>query len=259
MKETSSEKHSTQYTEDDLKILPRILSIKTLTITCIIHLRDHALYAWTQVHSIRVRTATSCRDFRQFSLQFTRAPFNPHWPSGLSFLWTGTSTTTLVSVWNTRVFRMALTALTEPRTLWRRITCDPSPRRLVALHTYLLYFVVTYTHHQNDTCVTLFAGAEVMLEHFTQCLAMYMPFSGLVPHFTPPVIAIYRIPHSPHLCMVLRCCHLLQYSLRFGYIACRCICFAIIVFYRAEIYCPIFTLSSTMPSVLHILRCSIIG
>ena len=36
----------------------------------------------------------------------------------------------------------------------------------------LLYFVVTFTHHQNDTCVTLFAGAAVMLKPFTQRLAM---------------------------------------------------------------------------------------
>ena len=63
-------------------------------------------------------------------------------------------------------------ALTEPRTIWGRITRYPSPRRRVALHTYLLYFVVTYTHHQNDTCVTLFAGAAVMLKPFTQPLAI---------------------------------------------------------------------------------------
>ena len=31
------------------------------------------------------------------------------------------------------MFRTALTALTEPRTLWRRITCFPSPRRCAAL------------------------------------------------------------------------------------------------------------------------------
>jgi len=45
------------------------------------------------------------------------------------------SATTLVSVWNTRVFRTALTALTEPRTLWRRITRCLSPRRRVELHS----------------------------------------------------------------------------------------------------------------------------
>jgi hypothetical protein len=33
------------------------------------------------------------------------------------------------------VFRTALTALTEPRTLWRRITRFPSSGRRVALHS----------------------------------------------------------------------------------------------------------------------------
>jgi len=83
-KEASSEKHSTQSTEDDLKILLRILSI--ITITSLIHIRDYPLYAWTQVHTIRVHTATSCRDFWQSALQFGRAPFNPHLPSGFKFL-----------------------------------------------------------------------------------------------------------------------------------------------------------------------------
>jgi len=36
----------------------------------------------------------------------------------------------------------------------------------------LIYFVVTFTHHQKDTCVTLFAGAAVMLKPFKQRLAM---------------------------------------------------------------------------------------
>jgi len=35
------------------------------------------------------------------------------------------SATTLDSIWNTWVFRMALTALMEPHTLWRRITRYP--------------------------------------------------------------------------------------------------------------------------------------
>jgi len=36
----------------------------------------------------------------------------------------------------------------------------------------LLYFVLTFMHHENDTCVALFAGAAVMLKPFTQRLAM---------------------------------------------------------------------------------------
>ena len=48
-------------------------------------------------------------------------------------------------------------------------------------------------------------------------------------------IAIYQMPHSPLIFSVLRCCHILQCILHFGYIACSCICFAIIVFYSSEI------------------------
>jgi len=97
-----------------------------------------------------------------------------------------------------------------------------------------------------------------MLQLLTQRLVMFMPCSGRVPHFTSPLLLYIRCCNLPHICLALRYCHLLQYSLRFGYIACCCICFAIIVFYRSEIYCIIFTLSSTMPSVLHILhRCII--
>ena len=51
-----------------------------------------------------------------------------------------TSATTLVSVWNTWEFRTALTALTEPRTVWRRITRYPSPWPMVALHTCFHHF-----------------------------------------------------------------------------------------------------------------------
>ena len=76
------------------------------------------------------------------------------------------------------MFRTALTALKEHRNLRRRISRYLLPRRQVALHTYLLYCVVTYTHHQNDTSVTLFAVAAVKLTPFTQSLAMIMSFSG---------------------------------------------------------------------------------
>jgi len=44
-------------------------------------------------------------------------------------------------------------------------------------HIPPLLFCDVYAH-QNDTCVTLFAVAAVMLKPFTQRLAMFMPFSG---------------------------------------------------------------------------------
>jgi len=94
----------------------------------------------------------------------------PFWKSVSTMF--GSSATTLVCIRNTRVFRAALTAPTEHGTLWRKITRYLSPRRRVALHTYLLYCVVMYTHRQNDTCVTLFAVAAVMLKPFAQRLSM---------------------------------------------------------------------------------------
>jgi len=68
-----------------------------------------------------------------------------------------------------------------------------------------------------------------------------------------------HMPHSPHVCLALRFLHLCQSSLRFRYITCCCIRFPIIIFDTSEIYCPIFTICSTTPSVLHILRWSIIS
>jgi len=52
----------------------------------------------------------------------------------MSKLRNATSATTQVSFRNTRVFRTALMALTEPCTLWRRISCFPSLRWWLALH-----------------------------------------------------------------------------------------------------------------------------
>jgi hypothetical protein len=50
------------------------------------------------------------------------------------------SSTTPVSISNARVFRSALTALTEPRTLWTRNTHFLGHRWWVTFHRYLLHF-----------------------------------------------------------------------------------------------------------------------
>ena len=86
---------SFQNTEDDLKILLRILSIYlsiylsiieiAATISSLINLRDYPLYAWTQTNTIRIRTLAGCRVVWRSSVQFARAPFNPHLQGGLSF------------------------------------------------------------------------------------------------------------------------------------------------------------------------------
>jgi len=72
-----------------------------------------------------------------------------------------TSATTLVSVRNTRVFRTALTALTEPRTLWRRITRYLPPRRWgrIAYIATLLCGDV-YAPSEGHVCYTLRRGCS---------------------------------------------------------------------------------------------------
>ena len=155
-----------------------------------------------------------------------------------------TSATTQISVWKTWVFPTALTALTEPRTLGHRITCFP-------LHTHLLYFAPGMWSRictiRTTRMLHSLQGLHLCsrrLHNAWQCLCLSSADSHM-PQF--------------HLCLALRFGNILQYSLRCGYIACRWICFSIIVFYMSKFYCPIFTLSSTMPTVLYILRWSIIG
>jgi len=107
-------------------------------------------------------------------------------------------------------------------------------------------------------CYTLRRGCTTAVAVCTTPGNVY-GFLRPIATFYLSTIAIYYMPHSPQMCLALRCCPLLQYSHRIRYIACHCICFAIIVIYMSEIYCPILTLSSTMPSVLNILCGSIIG
>jgi len=44
------------------------------------------LYAWTSVHTSRVRTATESREFRQVAFRVGRARPNPHLRCGFTFL-----------------------------------------------------------------------------------------------------------------------------------------------------------------------------
>ena len=72
-------------TEDDRKILLRILSIKNFIISSLIHLRDYALFAWTQVDTISVCTTEASQTFQRTYCSSGRASFNPHILSGLAF------------------------------------------------------------------------------------------------------------------------------------------------------------------------------
>ena len=107
---------------------------------------------------------------------------------------------------------------------------------------------LTYMHNQNGRSVTMFAAAAVLLQRLTQCLAMYMHCCGRGPHCTYSLSVYIRCRTLSHLWLALQC------SLRVRCIACRCIWFAIILFFMSDTYCLIFTLSSTMPSLHNILR-----
>jgi len=123
----------------------------------------------------------------------------------------------------------------------------------VALHTHLHYYAPGIRTIRPTHVLLSSQGLQLSCSrshNAWRCLCL----SSADSHIYLSAIAIYRMPHSPHICSALRFCHILQYGLGFRYLACRCISFAIIVFYRSEIYRLIFTLSSTMPSVLHILR-----
>jgi hypothetical protein len=112
------------------------------------------------------------------------------------------------------------------------------------------WIVVMYTHHQNVKYVTLFA--ELLshcsrLPNFPECCVC---LSLAKSHIVPLRYCYLSDAALSHVCFTLRSCPLLQYSLRFAYMACDCIWFSIIVFFWSEIECPIFTLSSTIHSVV---------
>ena len=75
----------------------------------------------------------------------------------------------------------------------------------------LLYFVVTFTHHQKDTCVTLFVGAAVMLKPFTHCLVMlnhsyYLSFNDF------QNLCIQFVFSSMYLCIYIANIYSLSFS-----------------------------------------------
>jgi len=105
------------------------------------------------------------------------------------------SATTLVSVRDTVVFRTALTALTEPRTLWRRITRYPLPRRRVVLHTDLLCSLVTYTPIRTTR---VFHTSQIRWSRWHNawrcfCLSPAAASLGMLPERLEIVATTYRL------------------------------------------------------------------
>ena len=78
---SSSNPQSDITSEEHLKILLRILSTKTFTITSSNHLREYALYVFVETNCFSIRTPTSRRNYRRRNFILQRAGFNPHLPS----------------------------------------------------------------------------------------------------------------------------------------------------------------------------------
>ena len=167
------------------------------------------------------------------------------------------SPTTRVSVSNTHMFRMAPTALKGPHTLWQIISGLPS----CCIHssfTLRLECREIYAPSERHVCYPLHRGCSYAAAVYTTPGDVYALLRPSATLYLSSIIT-YRMLHSLHICLALRCGHLLQSSHPFGYITCHCIFFSIIVSYTTEIYCAILTLSTTMISVLHILRWWIIS
>jgi len=129
----------------------------------------------------------------------------------------------------------------------------PSPRRRVALHTYLNYFAPGIRTIRTTCVLHSLQGLQLCcscLHNAWRCVCLSSADSHILPlrycYISDAALAPYMFSFEILLHIAIQ--------FRFRYIACHCICFAIIVFYRSEIYSLIFTLCSTMPLVLHILR-----
>jgi len=122
-------------------------------------------------------------------------------PDQFTFSWNTehvSSATTLVSVWNTRVFRTALMALTEPCTLQQRITCLLSSRQRVLLHTYLHSYEPGIRTIRMTPVLHSSQGLQLCcsrLHNAWRCLCLSSADSHIL--------------HS-HLYLALSFCHLLQ-------------------------------------------------
>jgi len=106
---------------------------------------------------------------------------------------------TLISRWNTRVFRTAQTAQTKLRTLSQRTTHFPLHRWWVALHTSITLGLV-YTLSARQVGYTLHRGCSYAVAVYTTPSDVYV-FLRPIATFYLTSIAIYRMPHSPHICL----------------------------------------------------------
>jgi len=59
---------------------------QTLTITSLLHQREHSLYVFEQVNKVSIGTQSGCRSYRRSNYILQRAEFNPHLPRTI-ILW----------------------------------------------------------------------------------------------------------------------------------------------------------------------------
>lgn len=119
------------------------------------------------------------------------------------------SATTLVSVGNTLVIWTAVMALTERCTVCRRNTHFLSPRDWDVMQTYLLYVVPRYAPSERHVCYSLCIACSYTFASYTTRGDIYTFFRSWDQLYLS-VVAIYRMVHSPPLCLPLRYCHILQ-------------------------------------------------
>jgi hypothetical protein len=147
---------------------------------------------------------------------------------------------------------MALIALTEPvpddEELHYSHCADNASHCILTSITSRL----VYAPSERPMCYTLRKGYSYAVAVNLSPVDVYA-FLHPRDTFYLSAIPINAMPHMSITCFSSIIVHIVRYILRFIFIACQCICCASIVFYRSAIYCPIFSLSSTMPSHLHIL------
>jgi len=114
------------------------------------------------------------------------------------------STTTLVFIRNTRVFRAALMARTEPHTHWQWITCFMSPRQWVTLHIYLRYYAPGMWWRIRTIRTTCVLQSSQRLQCCCSCLHNSSPCLCLAPaecHIYPHCYCyISDAALSPYIC-----------------------------------------------------------
>jgi len=202
------------------------------------HLSGFAKRSWKTAFWL-ISIDTYGRNLRHWSTSASERPRlplqNTLWMPA-NFTHVGQWATTLVTVLNTRVFRTALTAGTEPRTLWWSMRRDPLHMQRVALHTSLaaanvpcLWFLqrigLFNTLAAPASCCLHFASGMwwCMCTIRTTCMlhsSHWLQLGSSHLQKAWPCLCLAsansHMLHS-HLCLVLRFCNVFSVSNGFGW------------------------------------------